>query len=140
MKQGLRRFLAIAGGGIACSLCVPATCAEAAKPRATLPLRYATACPPPGDPTAITIKDSDKGPMVTFERPDLGALDSRDDNLAFVSRRFFFKLRTATELIEFQGHAEDGELEGLLSDAHGARRIALPLVPAGAKPACGAKP
>ena len=114
--------------------------AQSGQPRATLPLRYATTCPPPGDPSAITIKDSDKGPVVTFERPDLGALDSRDDNLAFISRRFFFKLRTATELIEFQGHAEDGELEGLLSDAHGARRITLPVVPAGAKPACGGKP
>lgn len=139
MKQGLRRFHVIAGG-IAFSLCASPEGAEAAKPRATLPLRYATACPPPGDPNAIAIKDSDKGPVVTFERTDLGALDSRDDNLAFVSRRFFFKLRTATELIEFQGYAKDGELDGLLSDAHGARRITLPVVPSGAKPTCGAKP
>lgn len=116
------------------------TCGKAAKPRAILPMRYATNCPPPGDPSAITIKDSPKGPVVTFERADLGALDSRDDNLAFVSRRFFFKLRTTTELIEFQGHAEDGELEGLLSDAHGARRIILPITPPGTKVACDAKP
>ena len=118
-----------------------ATQAEAptGKPRAALPLHYATPCPPPGDPSAITIKDSPKGPVVTFERTDLGALDTRDDNLAFVSRRFFFKLRTETELIEFQGHARDGELEGLLSDAHGARHISLPAVPGGATPGCGAK-
>ena len=114
--------------------------ADGSKPRATLPLHYASACPPPGDPSAITIKDSPKGPVVTFERTDLGPLDSGDDNLAFVSRRFFFKLRTATELIEFQGRAGDGELEGLLSDAHGARRITLPIVPSGTKPACDAKP
>ena len=41
---------------------------------------------------------------------------------------------------EFQGHAADGELEGLLSDAHSARRITLPIVPSGAKPVCGARP
>ena len=138
MKQSWRRFLAIAGG-TASAAWAPAW-AEPAKPRATLPLHYGTSCPPPGDPNAITIKDSEKGPVVTFERTDLGALDSRDDNLAFVSRRFFFKLRTATELIEFQGHAADGELEGLLSDAHSARRITLPIVPSGAKPVCGARP
>ena len=107
---------------------------------ARLPLHYAIACPTPGDPSAITIRDSPKGPTVTFERSDLGALDTRDDNLAFLSRRFFFKLRTATELIEFQGHAGDGELEGQLSDERGARRIVLPVVPEGAKPRCGAKP
>ena len=118
----------------------PAARAAASKVRATLPMRYATTCPSPGDPSAISIKDSPKGPVVTFERTDLGKLDTRDDNLAFVSRRFFFKLRTAVELIEFQGYAQDGELEGLLSDANGARRIALPAVPAGAQPTCGAKP
>ncbi len=112
--------------------------AQAGKPRASLPLHYATTCPPPGDPRAITIKDSPRGLVVTFERADLGALDTRDDNLAFVSRRFFFKLRTETELIEFQGHAQDDELEGLLSDARGARHISLPAVPAGAPPSCGA--
>ncbi len=119
--------------------CVPAV-ADLAKPRATLPLGYATTCPALGNPSAITIKDSPRGPLVIFERTDLGVLESHDDNLAFVSRRFFFKLRTATELIEFQGHAEDGELAGLLSDAFGARHIALPAVPAGASPSCGAKP
>ena len=141
MKLDLRRFFAIAGlVASAVSLCTQAARAETAKPRATLPLHYGASCPPPGDPSGITIKDSPKGPVVTFERPDLGALESRDDNLAFVSRRFFFKLRTATELIEFQGRAEDGELEGLLSDAHGARHITLPVVPAGAQPACGVRP
>ena len=114
--------------------------AQTGKPRASLPMHYATTCPPPGDPSAITIKDSPKGPVVTFERSDLGALETRDDNLAFVSRRFFFKLRTATELIEFQGRAQDGELEGLLSDAKGPRRIVLPIIPAGAAAGCGAKP
>ena len=140
MKQSLRRFFAITGGMASAALLWAPVWAEAAKPRATLPLHYGSSCSPPGDPNAITIKDSEKGPVVTFERPDLGALDSRDDNLAFVSRRFFFKLRTATELIEFQGHAADGELEGLLSDALGARRITLPVVPAGAMPTCGARP
>ena len=114
--------------------------AQTGKPRATLPLHYGTACPPPGDPGRISIEDSSKGPVVTFERSDLGALDTRDDNFAFVSRRFFFKLRTATELIEFQGHAEDGELEGLLSDARGARHISLPVVATGASLRCGTKP
>lgn len=113
---------------------------EPGKPRATLPLRYGTACPSPGDPRQITIADSLKGPVVTFERPDLGTPETRDDNLAFVSRRFFFKLKTDTELIEFQGHARDDELEGLLSDVHGARHIALPVVPAGAEPKCGDRP
>ena len=140
MKQRLRRFYAIAGSIASLMSCLmPATWAQAAKPRAMLPLRYATSCPPPGDPSAITIKDSDKGPVVTFERSDLGALDSRDDNLAFISRRFFFKLRTATELIEFQGHADDSQLEGLLSDAHGARHISMPRLTPTAKPACGAR-
>lgn len=115
-------------------------CAAAEGARAILPLHYGTTCPQPGDPSAISIRDSLKGPVVTFERKDLGTLDSRDDNLAYISRRFFFKLRTETELIEFQGHALDGELEGLLSDARGARRITLPAVPAGASPSCGAKP
>ena len=114
--------------------------AQAGPARAVLPLRYATTCPPPGDPSAITITDSPKGPVVTFERAEDGLHQTRDDNLAFVSRRFFFKLRTATELIEFQGMARDGALEGLLSDAHGARRIVLPHVSAAAQPGCEAKP
>ena len=129
-----RKALLLAG------LALAGPAAASATPRATLPLRYATTCPPPGDPSAITVKDSPKGPVVTFERADLGKLDTRDDNLAFVSRRFFFKLRTDTELIEFQGRAQDRELEGLLSDAHGARHIVILALPDGAAPTCGAMP
>lgn len=136
--KGMAREMALLVAALP-SLAMPAR-AEDAQSRATLPLRYATTCPPPGDPSAIAITDSPKGPVVTFQRSDLGALDSRDDNLAFVSRRFFFKVRTSTELIEFQGHARDGELEGLLSDAHGARHIALPVVPAGASAGCAPTP
>ncbi|WP_158808802.1 hypothetical protein [Beijerinckia sp. L45] len=97
----------------------------------TLPLVY-TACPTgPGDPTRIEIGEGAKGVRVTFERAGLapGPFETPDVNLAKISRRLFFTLRTPHGLVEFQGRALDDRLIGRLSDETGiARTISLAAV------------
>ena len=77
----------------------------------------------------ITVVDTSKGPLVRLERPGEPRLETTDANLAHVSRRLFFTMRTAAgRLIEFQGRATADALTGTLSDDRGGTRtIALPL-------------
>ncbi len=93
---------------------------------------YRSACP--GATMTITLVDTPRGPRVTLERPGEPGIETPDANLAHVSRRLFFTMRTAAgRLIEFQGHARTDALTGLLSDDRGGTRvIALPLADGGA--------
>ena len=99
--------------------------AHSAPSRATLPLIYTACASAPGNPTRIAVRDSPKGPVVDYERPGLPRQETADVNLAFISRRLFFKLKVEDELIEFQGRADDDRLDGTLSDERGARHIVM---------------
>lgn len=102
--------------------------AAAPDPPPEPPITYVAPCRAhPDDPARIVITDTQKGPTVTLQRQGANALETRDANLAHKSRRFFFKLRTDDELIEFQGHARQDRLDGLYSDRAGARRIDMPV-------------
>lgn len=90
----------------------------------TLPVVYAGCPTAAGDPTRIEIGEGPKGAKVTYQRTGLdpGPFETLDVNLATISRRLFFTLRTAHGLVEFQGRATDDRLVGLLSDETGAAR------------------
>jgi hypothetical protein len=90
----------------------------------TLPLVY-TGCPAAlSDPTRIEIVEDAKGVRVTYARTgiDPGPFVTPDVNLARISRRLFFTLRTPRGLVEFQGRVMDDTLIGRLSNETGAVR------------------
>lgn len=126
-----------AGRCLLALVCAVAAASAAAASRARLPLLYAGCPAGPDDPTKIAVRDAPKGPVVDYERPGTPVQETRDANLAFLSRRLFFKLKIGDELIEFQGRAGDGALDGLLSDAHGARHLSLAAAAPGGEPNCG---
>ena len=95
---------------------------HAAATAITLPLVYAGCPAGPSSPMRIEIQDGAKGAKVTYRRAgrDPGPFEALDVNLARVSRRLFFTLRTPQGLVEFQGRALDDRLVGRLSDETGA--------------------
>lgn len=123
-----------------CSIAVLAgACPAWSDPPPEAPVSYASPCGTAAVAfTRVTVTDAAKGPVVTFERGPIKQ-QSRDANLAHKSRRFFFKVKDADTLIEFQGHAYPDRLVGLLSDADGARPISLSATERGAT-ACGGAP
>ena len=124
MKRAARRCLA----ALVCSVAAaPASGADEVR-RATLPLVYASCTAGSADPTRIAVRATAKGPVVDFERAGTPPQETRDANLAFVSRRLFFTLKIGDTLIEFQGHATDRALVGMLSDERGAHPIDLPAI------------
>jgi len=135
MTRGMmRRGLAFAL--LLTPLAVPAVAGEIG-----LPLVYAGCPAGPADPIRIEISEATKGPRVIYQRAGLdpGRFETLDVNLAKISRRLFFTLRTPHGLIEFQGRATDDKLVGLLSDDAGlARTISLAAVRDGALAPCAA--
>ena len=108
-----------------------------------MPLVYAGCPVRSGDPTRIEVDASAKGAKVTYRRAgiDPGPFETLDVNLAKISRRLFFTLRTSRGLVEFQGRATDDRLVGRLSDDDGATgTISLAAVRKEAFERCGALP
>ena len=133
---GLRRpLLSVPCGRIAAAtlavLGAPAL-ADAPPPPEDAHLVFGSACPDAsGEPLRVTEIATPKGPKVTLTRrgPDPGPFETLDVSFAHVSRRLFFKAKTAAGLIEFQGHARKDALTGLYSDDRGdTRAISLPAV------------
>jgi hypothetical protein len=110
----------------------------------TLPLVYAGCPAAPADPMRIEIREGAKGAVVIYRRAggaDPGPFETPDVNLARISRRLFFTLRTARGLVEFQGRAGDDRLVGRISDDRGdARPISLAAVRGDTLQRCDALP
>ncbi len=127
---------------IALLLARPA-CADAPPPPEDAHLVYGSLCAAAAaDPLRIVETATAKGPRITLLRrgADPGPFDTLDVSFAHVSRRLFFKVKTAQGLIEFQGHARKAALDGFYSDDRGATRtISLPAAPDGADD-CGGVP
>ena len=118
--------------------------ADAPPPPEDARLVFGSTCPgAPGEPLRVVESATPKGPKITLTRvgTDPGPFETLDVSFAHVSRRLFFKARTAEGLIEFQGHARKAALEGLYSDDHGnTRTISLPAVAANDGGACTISP
>ena len=106
--------------------------ADAPPPPEDARLVFGSSCAgAPGEPLRVVETATPKGPKITLTRQGTnpGPFETLDVSFAHVSRRLFFKAKTAEGLIEFQGHARKAALEGLYSDDHGgARTIRLPAV------------
>jgi hypothetical protein len=121
---------AIAGAAATILLLAMPALADAPPPPGDARLVFGSACPgAPAGAMRVVETATPKGPQITLTRTgaDPGPFETLDVSFAHVSRRLFFKAKTAAGLIEFQGHARKAVLEGLLSDDHGdTRTISLP--------------
>ncbi len=116
--------------GLAIAFVVSPAVADAPPPPEDAHLVFGTICPGGSDePLRVVETATPKGPKITLTRrgADPGPFETLDVSFAHVSRRLFFKAKTAEGLIEFQGRARKDALTGLYSDDRGTTRgITLP--------------